>query len=210
MGQALAVSGAMPKTKETPDAPTPARGKPVVETWPITKFKPYKLNPRKHSDEAVAQFALALGRFGFRVPVLAKSDGELIDGHFRIKAAEKAGINEVPVLIADDMTAEEIRAFRLSVNRMAELAEWDQDNLLRELESLQSGGEKLAEDGAIGFELEEFDHKLQSEAWDFSPVRDVFVITLTGPLPLADEVRARLKGLEGVTIEASSLQRSAS
>jgi hypothetical protein len=196
----------MAKAKEAALA-APSEAK--VEQWPLTRFKPYKVNPRKHSEEAVAQFATALQRFGFRVPVLARSDGELIDGHFRLKAAEKAGLTQVPVMLADDMSPEAIRAFRLSVNRMSELADWDQDNLLRELEALQDGGEKLDENGPLGFELEEFDHKVKSEEWDFTPVRDLFVVTLTGSLPLEDEVRARLKGLEGVVIEASSVPRSA-
>lgn len=198
----------MPREK-TP-VPEKSPKVPVLEMWPISRFKPYLNNPRKHSEAAVAQFAKAIQKYGFRIAVLVKSTGDVIDGHFRLKAAEHAGLSEVLVQIADDMTEEEIRGFRLSVNKMPELADWDQDPLLRELEALAAGGEKLAEDGPIGFELEEYDPKLATEDWDLSPTTDVFVLTITGSLPIEDEVRARLKGIEGITIEASSLQRSES
>lgn len=206
-------------TKPKPATPSPADfrgdgtdhppGREGREKWPLSRFRVYAENPREHSDSAVDQFAKAIQRFGFRIPVLVKSTGEVIDGHFRLKAAEKAGMAEVPIELADDMSEADIRAFRLSVNRMPELATWAQDPLLRELEALQAGGEKLEADGAVGFELEEFDAPITTEDWDFTPVHDVFVVTITGSLPLEDEVRERLKGIPGITIEASSLQRTA-
>lgn len=186
----------------------PAEKIPVLERWPLSRFKPYLDNPRKHSEAGIDQFAKAILKYGFRIPVLARSSGDVVDGHFRLKAAERAGLTEVLVMIADDMTEEEIRGFRLSVNKMPELADWEQDALLRELEALDKAGVELSESGPIGFELEEYDPKLATEDWDLSPTTDVFVLTITGSLPIEDEVRARLKGIEGITIEASSLQRS--
>ena len=174
-----------------------------LEYWAIGKFKPYADNPRKHTEEVIAQVAEAIDRFGFRVPMLARSDGTVVDGHLRLKAAERLGLEELPVLLCDDMTDEQIRAFRVSVNKMAELAEWDEDLLRKELEAIPPA--ELGEDGPIGFDLEELDDPLPVDAWDFSPVRDLFVVTLTGSLPLEAEVRERLKGLEGVTIEASTI-----
>ena len=94
------------------------------ETWPIDKLIEYARNPRKN-DHAVDRVAAAIREFGFRVPVVAKSDGTVVDGHLRLKAAKKLGLTEVPVVLADDMTDLQIKAFRLSVNKMAELAEWD-------------------------------------------------------------------------------------
>jgi ParB-like nuclease domain len=182
-------------------------GKPV-EKWPLSKLVTYEKNPRKHSPEKVAQFAGAIREFGWRYPVLAKSTGELIDGHFRLKVAEHLQLKEVPVICCDDMTDQQIRAFRLSVNRMAELAEWHQDHLLEELEDLKAEGVELDPFGAVGFGLEQVDEAIDVGAWDLSPTQDKFVITITGSLPLAGEVRARLKDLPGeVTIEASTLQR---
>ena len=107
------------------------------KSWPIDKLILYEKNPRKN-DHAVGEMAKALKAFGFRVPVLIKADGSVIDGHLRLKAARAAGITEIPVLIADDMTDEQIKAFRISVNRMAELADWDLDLLTKELEEMKA------------------------------------------------------------------------
>lgn len=177
------------------------------ELWPIGRLVFYENNPRKHSSAKVEQFAAAIKEFGFRVPVLAKSDGTVVDGHFRLKAAQALGLEKVPVVTCDDMTEEEIRRFRLSVNRMAELAEWDQDGLLKELETIEQEGFKLHEDGPVGFGLEDIDPDLSLDGWDFTPTKDTFVVTVTGSLPLEAQVRERLKGLEGVNIEASVLQK---
>lgn len=192
-------------TKPTPNRPA----LPEVERWPLSKFKPYPNNPRKHSEEKIEQFAKAILRFGFRIPILVKSSGDVVDGHFRLKAAERAGLSEVTVMLADDMSEIDIKAFRVSVNKIPELAEWSQDLLFKELEAIQAGGEVLDVDGPIGFELEEFDHKLKTESWDFTPVGDLFVVTITGALPVEDEVRERLRGLAGVVIECSTVPRSA-
>lgn len=109
----------------------------TIDYWPIDKLLPYARNPRKN-DHAVEKAASWIREFGFRVPILAKSDGTIVDGHLRLKAAKKLGLKELPVTIADDMTKVQIKAFRLSVNRMSELAEWDDDFLKIELEELDN------------------------------------------------------------------------
>jgi DNA modification methylase len=108
----------------------------TLEHWPLDRLVPYARNPRKN-DHAVDKVAAAIHEFGFRVPVIAKSDGTVVDGHLRLKAAQKLGLETVPVLLADDMTETQIKAFRISVNRMAELAEWDTELLALELEDLR-------------------------------------------------------------------------
>jgi ParB-like chromosome segregation protein Spo0J len=110
-----------------------------VENWPIEKLIPYARNPRKN-DQAVEQVAAAIKEFGFRVPIVAKSDGLLVDGHLRLKAAQKLGLKEVPVVLADDLSDAQIKAFRISVNRMAELAEWDNELLALEFAELKDLG----------------------------------------------------------------------
>jgi ParB-like chromosome segregation protein Spo0J len=110
-----------------------------VENWPIDKLIPYARNPRKN-DQAVEQVAAAIKEFGFRVPIVAKSDGLLVDGHLRLKAAQKLGFKEVPVVLADDLSDAQIKAFRISVNRMAELAEWDNELLALEFAELKDLG----------------------------------------------------------------------
>jgi ParB-like chromosome segregation protein Spo0J len=99
---------------------------------PLEKLIAYAGNPRKN-DHAVEAVASAIKRFGFRVPVLAKSDGSLIDGHLRVKAAKHLGMKEVPVVLCDDLSEADIKALRISINRMAELAEWDSELLSAEL-----------------------------------------------------------------------------
>lgn len=109
------------------------------ETWSIDRLIEYSRNPRKN-DHAVDKIAGAIKEFGFRVPVVVKSDGLVVDGHLRLKAAKKLGLTEVPVILADDMTEAQIKAFRISVNRMAEFAEWDNDLLALEFSELTDMG----------------------------------------------------------------------
>ena len=111
----------------------------IFETWPIDRLTEYARNPRKN-DHAVDKIAGAIKEFGFRIPVVAKSDGLVVDGHLRLKAAKKLGFTEVPVILADDMTDAQIKAFRISVNRMAEFAEWDNDLLALEFDELTELG----------------------------------------------------------------------
>lgn len=85
-----------------------------IEMWPVDRLVPYVGNPRKN-DQAVDRMVAVIREFGFRVPLVARSDGELVDGHLRLKAAFSMGIREVPVLLADDMTPEQVRAFRLMI-----------------------------------------------------------------------------------------------
>lgn len=103
----------------------------------------YARNPRKN-DQAVDQIASAIREFGFRVPIIAKEDGSVVDGHLRLKAAKKLGLKEVPVISAEGMTEQQIKAFRLSVNRMAELADWDMDLLKLEIADLDAEGFDLS------------------------------------------------------------------
>ncbi len=124
-----------------------------IENRHVSSLIPYEHNPRKN-DHAVERVADAIRAYGFRVPILVRSDGQIIDGHLRLKAAEAAGLDEVPVLIADDLTDEQVRAFRISVNKMAELAKWDWSLLREELSSLLEAGCGLE---PIGFSESEMD-----------------------------------------------------
>ena len=110
-----------------------------IEQWPIERLIDYARNPRKN-DHAVDRVAAAIREFGFRVPIIAKSDGLVVDGHLRLKAARKLGLAEVPVVLADDLTDAQVKAFRISVNRMADLAEWDSELLALELGELSELG----------------------------------------------------------------------
>lgn len=110
-----------------------------IEQWEIDRLIPYARNPRKN-DHAVDKIASAIREFGFKVPIIAKSNGDVVDGHLRLKAAQKLGMDTVPVVIADDLTDAQVKAFRISVNRMAEFAEWDNELLALEFGELQELG----------------------------------------------------------------------
>lgn len=101
----------------------------------LSWLKPYANNPRDN-ESAVEPVAKSIKEFGFKVPIVATSDGEIINGHTRFKASKLLGIEKVPVIIADDLTDEQIKAFRLVDNKTGELADWDESLLIKELEEL--------------------------------------------------------------------------
>lgn len=104
---------------------------------PLGWSTPYENNPR-NNDEAVEPVANSISEFGFKVPIVATPDGEIINGHTRWKAAKKLKLKTVPVIIADDLTEEQVRAFRLADNKVAEIAQWDIELLLSEIESVDN------------------------------------------------------------------------
>jgi len=133
-----------------------------TESWPIERLVPYARNPRKN-DEQVERMVAAIREFGFRIPVVAKSDGTVVDGHLRLKAAQKLGLTEVPVALADELTDAQVKAFRLLANRSANWAAWDEDLLALELEELQA----MAFDVSLtGFDAAEIDSLLAKPTTD--------------------------------------------
>lgn len=124
-----------------------------LEEWKVSDLIEYARNPRKN-DHAVDKVAAAIREFGFRVPILAKSDKTVVDGHLRLKAAKKLGLETVPVILCDDMSEAQIKAFRISVNRVAEFAEWDNELLRIEFDALKELDFDLE---LTGFSLDEID-----------------------------------------------------
>lgn len=114
----------------------------------LSEIHPYSRNPRKN-DEAVGPVAESIRQFGFKVPIVVDSNGVIVAGHTRYKAAKMLGLQTVPVIIADDLTPEQIKAFRLADNKVGELAEWDTDLLGEELADILD-----IDMTAFGFEIE--------------------------------------------------------
>jgi DNA modification methylase len=137
----------------------------VVQQWPLDRLREYANNPRQN-DNAVEQTAAAINAFGFRVPILARSDGEIVDGHLRLKAARLLGMDTVPVLLADDLSEDQVRAFRISVNKVADLATWDMDKLAAELDALRDDGFDLP---VIGFSAQELNDLIGTPNTGFDP-----------------------------------------
>ena len=108
-----------------------------VEPWPTTKLIPYARNARTHSDEQVAQIAASIVEFGFTNPILAGSDGIIVAGHGRLAAAQRLGLEQVPVVVLDHLTPTQRRALIIADNRIAENSGWDPELLRLELGALQ-------------------------------------------------------------------------
>ena len=98
----------------------------------LAEITPYAQNPRKN-DDAVDKVAASIQEFGFKQPIVVDKDGIIIVGHTRYKAAQKLGLETVPVLVADDLTEEQAKAYRLADNKTNEFAEWDFELLDLEL-----------------------------------------------------------------------------
>lgn len=96
---------------------------------------PYVNNPRVN-DEAVDFVASSIREFGWKVPIVIDKNNVLVAGHTRLKAAKKLGLETVPCIIADDLTEQQVKAFRLADNKVGEMATWDMDKLMIELEAL--------------------------------------------------------------------------
>ena len=116
----------------------------------LSWLKPYANNPRDN-ESAVEPVANSIKEFGFKVPIVATSDGEIINGHTRFKASKLLGLEKVPVIIADDLTDEQIKAFRLADNKTGEIADWNESLLIKELEELDDLDYDM---GQFGFELD--------------------------------------------------------
>ena len=101
----------------------------------IGEIKPYEKNPRKN-DNAIDAVASSISQFGFKNPIVIDGNNVIICGHTRYKAAQKLGFDVVPCVVADDLTDEQIKAYRLADNKVSELAEWDIDLLGDELDGI--------------------------------------------------------------------------
>ncbi len=124
----------------------------------IDHLIPYERNPRKN-DGAVDRMCDSIREFGSKLPVLARSDGEVVDGHLRLKAARKLGITEVPVILCDEWTPIQVKAFRLIVNRCVAWADWNEELLAQELLDIQRANFDLS---LTGFDVHKLDDLLAS------------------------------------------------
>lgn len=112
---------------------------------PIESVKPYENNPR-YNDNGVAALAESIKQFGWTKPIVVDAQNVIIAGHTRLKAAQLLGLREVPVSVADWLTEEQAKAYRLADNKSGELAEWDYDKLVEEIQKA-----KNTDFSALGF-----------------------------------------------------------
>lgn len=125
----------------------------------INEIKEYENNPR-FNENAVEFVANSIKEFGFKNPCIIDKNNVLVAGHTRLLAAKKLELQEVPCIIAEDLTDEQIRAFRLADNRTAEFSKWDHDKLLQEYSSIE---DDLAKYGFTAEELESYGKEVEVE-----------------------------------------------
>ena len=130
-----------------------------IITKNIEEVIPYEKNPRKN-DDAVDYVAKSIKEFGFKVPIIIDKDNVIVTGHTRLKAAKKLKLKEVPCILADDLTEEQIKAFRLADNKVGEYAEWDFDLLDEELDEI------------LNIDMEEFGFDIEDEEEETEIVED--------------------------------------
>lgn len=143
-----------------------------IKQLPIGQLKPYPGNPRINK-KAIDKVAASLREFGWKQPIVVDKDLVIIAGHTRLAAAKKNGDRVVPVLIADDLTPEQVQAYRLADNKTAEFAEWNIDLLNKELDALK---------GVLDMEPFGFDPVIPLEALedDFDPDAEVEAVAKQG------------------------------
>nr|DAQ81389.1 MAG TPA: ParB protein [Caudoviricetes sp.] len=137
--------------------------KTKVTYMDVDSLIPYANNPRLN-DNAVDSVAASIKEFGFKVPIVVDGENVIINGHTRLKAAHKLGLRQVPVIVADDLTPSQVKAFRLADNKTSEFAEWDMDKLDIELDSIAD-----IDMGDFGFDLSLWGgtHAADSDAGDW-------------------------------------------
>ena len=133
-----------------------------IKNMKISELREYESNPRLISNEAVDKVAESIKEFGFKVPIIIDENNVIVAGHTRKLAAESIGMEEVPVTIADDLTEDQIKAFRLADNKVSEFSEWDFEKLEEEINSI--------ENEFTGFSAEDikkmFDDEDEEESFD--------------------------------------------
>ena len=117
----------------------------------LDEIRPYENNPLRN-DEAVQYVAESIRQFGWKQPIVIDRDGVIIVGHTRYKAAQSLGLETVPCMIADDLTPEQVKAYRIADNKVSDFSVWDNKKLLEELQDL----DELAGDLFTGFDTSDF------------------------------------------------------
>lgn len=133
----------------------------------LSEIRPYENNPR-NNDAAVQYVANSLREFGWKQPIVIDRDGVIIAGHTRWKAAKKLGLKTAPCVMADDLTEDQVKAYRLADNKVGEIAEWDFDALEQELDEIE------LDMSQFGFELE--DDSTEIDEVEHSSLNEQFIV----------------------------------
>lgn len=151
----------------------------------LSEIKEYDKNPRKN-DGAVDYVAESIKQFGFKVPIVVDKDNVIIAGHTRYKASKKLGLETVPCIKADDLTEEQVKAYRIADNKVSEFAMWDFELLDEELSEILD-----IDMESLGFVEEDFNHIEDLMTDDFiSRANDpvIFSMTLVFPIEVKEQM----------------------
>lgn len=157
------------------------RKKMNIEYFNLSEIKPYENNPR-NNEEAVKYVANSIKKFGFKVPIIIDKNNVIVAGHTRFKAAQSLGLESVPVIRADDLTEEQVKAFRIADNKVSEYSTWDYEKLYLELDEIDLDMQDF------GFTEYENNENILNELYnddifekrDFS--KEVYNVTLSFPV----------------------------
>lgn len=141
-----------------------------IKILDVENIKNYENNPR-HNDNAVDAVAESIKQFGFKVPIIIDKDNIIVAGHTRLKAAKKLGLKTVPCIVADDLTPEQVKAFRLADNKTNELAEWDFAKLELELSELYKAELSKTNSNKRKHQLHRHIKKLEHELMEYRQLR---------------------------------------
>ena len=149
----------------------------------LSEIRPYDNNPRNNNELAIDKVAKSITEFGFNVPIVVDSANVIICGHTRYLAAQKLGLSDVPVIVADHLSPAQAKAYRIADNRVAQESKWDDTLLSAELIELDADGD-LMHDLFVGFDpvelanlLEPFDDNKAD--FDDNALEDVYQILIT-------------------------------
>lgn len=134
----------------------------------VDELIPYVNNPR-NNDAAVDAVASSIKNFGFKVPIVIDANNEIITGHTRLKAAKKLGLEQVPVIQANDLTPDQVRAFRLADNKVSELADWDETALELELDDLLDKAIDMTQYGFTEEDFADLAKEAEEDGYDDEP-----------------------------------------
>lgn len=148
----------------------------------VEELIPYENNPRKN-DDAVDKVALSISAFGFKVPIVIDSNNVIVTGHTRLRAAKKLGITMVPCIKADDLTDEQIKAFRLADNKVAEFSQWDEEKLMKELDELGTIDMSL-----YGFDFPDDEEGEEEQDDTYTDKTNIPQYDITGDVPELSEL----------------------
>jgi len=146
-----------------------------MEYIEIDKLKPYEFNNKKHPEKQLTALTNSIKRFGFDSPVIIDKDNVIIAGHARVTAAKKAGLDKVPIIKKELLTEDEVKAYRIADNKIAELGEWDIPNVDLEIGQLIDHEFPIEDFALDDFSIDALEDEITEDDYNEAPPEDIFI-----------------------------------